>query len=67
MTGRNIDEYWWTWLEGEDWPSWYYGEKTAEDAQARLARSNLGRKVKIGKLQVHNSRMVKAELVFADD
>ena len=47
---RRLDDYWWTWMEGADWPSWYGGEKTAHQAAEVLARANPGRKISLGKL-----------------
>lgn len=48
MEKRDITGFWWTWVEGQDWPSWYYGESAARDAVKRIAMSKPGRKVRIG-------------------
>jgi hypothetical protein len=62
---RRIDGYWWVWGEGEEWPSWYYGEQTARDAAARKARGSPGRKVYIGDLQVVAKKILPDKLVDA--
>lgn len=49
---RKISGFWWTWVEGHDWPSWYYGEAAARDALKRLAFSHVGRPIRIGTLEV---------------
>lgn len=64
---RKIDGFWWTWMEGVDWPSWYYDEQMAREAQARIARANPGRKVKVGTLKTLNTSMTSGELVTVID
>lgn len=54
-------------MEGVDWPSWYYDEQMAREAQARIARANPGRKVKVGTLKTLNTSMTSGELVTVID
>jgi hypothetical protein len=49
---RTLDGFWWTYREGDDWPSWYFGEKVAREALNRLVRGSPGRKVSTGTLAV---------------
>ena len=47
ILSRSIDGFWCTWVDGQDWPSWYYGESTAREAAKRLALSHPGRVVHV--------------------
>ncbi len=62
---RKITGFWWTWLDGEDWPSWYYGENPAREAAKRIAFSNPGRKVRIGDLNTIENITLPDKLVVA--
>ncbi len=52
---RKVGGFWWTWVDGQDWPAWYYGESAARDGLTRLVRGNPGRKVCIGQLKTVNT------------
>lgn len=67
VVDRTIEGFWWVWPEGHEWPSWYYGEKTAREAFERIANDTPGRKVKIGTCHVVRTAMVRPELVNVDD
>lgn len=63
---RKLQDFWWTWREGDDWPSWYYGEPAARDGLQRLTHGSPGRKVSIGTLNVDGSFMVSGQLLPVD-
>lgn len=60
---RSIDGFWWTWREGDDWPSWYYNEDVARSAADKLARESPGRKIYVGDLRVAAKRMLPADII----
>jgi hypothetical protein len=62
---REISGFWWTWVEGQEWPSWYYSEKTALDRAKQLAMQHPGRKVYVGDLDVVKKMHLPDKLVEA--
>lgn len=66
MSAREIKGYWWTWIEGEDWPSWYYGESAARVACDRLAKGSPGRRILVGNLMAVEMVTLPDQLVRED-
>ena len=45
---RHIEGYWYVWVQGMEWPSWFYGEGQARSAAKTFAKQNPGKDVYLG-------------------
>lgn len=60
---RKITGFWCVWMEGREWPFWYYGRDAAAGAAVTLAKANPGRRVMLCNLCVDETFMLPDKLV----